>query len=167
MCKMLREYWATPVLEAGSARAPCTSKKHFQKVVKTFSAPGTCTVHPSGTNNHKGSWFMVGATCPADRTLRSPAIWPVALTKDFVQRFVPHHVVCGVDRPMIGTICHHRSTGSVHWTVPPLSRLVHQFGRNLPKCLDTQTHRQTDKHVPVNFFFHWPTKGNFQMQKHA
>ena len=48
---------------------------------------------------------------------------------------------------------HHRRSGvSARPSVPPRSRSDQPFGRYSRKCLDTQTHRQTDKHDPANFF---------------
>ena len=45
-----------------------------------------------------------------------------------------------------------RSGVSARRSVPPRSRSDQPFGRCARKCLDTHTHRQTDKHQPPNFF---------------
>ena len=48
---------------------------------------------------------------------------------------------------------HHRRSGvSARPSVPPRSRSDQPFGRYSRKCLDTQTHTQTHKHQPPNFF---------------
>ena len=73
--------------------------------------------------------------------------------------FARRHVARGTWRRPTRDRHHHRSPGSVHRTVPPLSRLVKPFGRHVPKSLDTQTDRQTRP----GQLFSPPTNGIFQM----
>ena len=104
-------------------------------------------VHPAplADGTPKRSHPRVGRRCPEEAAPLSLPVWPAASADRFRQGSTRRHVARATwHRPTRDR--HHRRSGvAARPTVPRRSRCARPFGLQPPECLDTHTHKHTDK----------------------